>query len=504
MSRPIAAIAIATAFALAAAPARAAPGDAAVADFCRQHLAEYKELIKWTQEHTRKRDPPQVPVPPKLALPCRSCDDAAEKTDAEKAAQAFVEGAMEPEASKMLALAKIARSRALFAEAGTTGGCLGDVSAADAAQAAVTLADRIYTGKAIAMAERYEKDPDLAYAGVELLYAASKQRLIAHGLLDEKNAPTGDDALSHAATWMTTLHDTMNRRIFKEYRYELCPTYAEVIRDWQLLAAGNGSSDDAAVEQLMSAPNKLNAFLNFRVQLDWDGTGEDGHGSILHVRFHGEGKLHVPVELAHSCFRTDPVGELHVDVTAWEGHDEKGNAVEYVGPKSYVLPVKSVKLSLCAKAPELSLELAETGPKVETFTHKGSQATTTITAESVQALLAHEGVQSAADAASGGDLKAMQQRVQKLQQKMRDHRNDPAWKSTPEGQETLQGLMDIASPVLGARPGAAPSGGAPGHTIRVGWTNGSRQPVQKKLHFQTGKADFTLNVSVQQETLPGK
>ena len=121
-------------------------------------------------------------------MPCHECDEVGATTQGEAQVAAWVKQSQEPEVTYIAALLDIGKQLTAL-EAGGPGmlsleaqRAIKPFSVQEANDATVKLADRLLDGKAIPMANQYDKEPKQAYAGIMFLLAVSRENQLLQGL----------------------------------------------------------------------------------------------------------------------------------------------------------------------------------------------------------------------------------------------------------------------------------------------------------------------------------
>jgi hypothetical protein len=489
-----------------AAPCLAADNDEqrreAMLQVCRSDTGPWDEAIQWVRDH--QRQPPGVPVPPKLAAPCHQCDDNNDQpSESEQLADAWIEQSTEPEATKIKTLLAVGHDWATV-----TGGsnalpewaptCIAHFSESEAMNNAFLLVDRLYAGKALPMAQQYKSDPERAYAGIRFLLAVARQRALLGG------ASTDED-LALAGEWVSNAIDQGQRQMFQEHKYQLCPTYLALFRKLGELTGDSRVN----IDEYIRLARRMQEFMHFKVELDFDGQGAQPDAGYFKTRWRGTADLELELHPAQGCYtpKLAPDNALHVSVLSYEGQDQDGNAVSYVGPHDFTLPVSSIKLNLCGQQPQVELKLERFGPEVENIIvdgHPGSQHLLEDLFHSLLTLnLIHDsGLDQAQSRAA-----ANQDRIQALQNKVRAHQGDQNWFFSPEGQRTIQEMNQVTSDVMG-NAAATLGGGAgsltdPHPGITWPWVNGRINPVDDNKDQSRDRLELHLKTIFQQHTVPG-
>jgi len=213
------------------------------------NLASYKQAI----DYAKHAPPPQVPVPPLVDPPCRSCDAADTPTPGEAQVTAWIKQSEAPEAGYLKTLASIGKQVSNFSGVGKTGlspaadKALAQFSEADIQAAIWKLSDRLLIGKAIPMAQKYDSEPKRAYAGISFLLKEARDAAQVHGSDYSGSQQAGDLAIA----WQQSIAKTIDNDVVAGHKYNLCPVYGTVYRELELLG---GSPRQDRPESRLAAP----------------------------------------------------------------------------------------------------------------------------------------------------------------------------------------------------------------------------------------------------------
>jgi len=226
-----------------------AEASAKVIAWANANLASYKQAI----DYAKHAPPPQVPVPPLVDPPCRSCDAADTPTPGEAQVTAWIKQSEAPEAGYLKTLASIGKQVSNFSGVGKTGlspaadKALAQFSEADIQAAIWKLSDRLLIGKAIPMAQKYDSEPKRAYAGISFLLKEARDAAQVHGSDYSGSQQAGDLAIA----WQQSIAKTIDNDVVAGHKYNLCPVYGTVYRELELLG---GSPRQDRPESRLAAP----------------------------------------------------------------------------------------------------------------------------------------------------------------------------------------------------------------------------------------------------------
>jgi len=141
-----------------------------------QNLAAYQKAV----DYGRHKQHPAVPVPPEVDMPCHVCGDSS-KTQGETQVDKWIKQSMEPEATYMTTILADGKQVTLMRAFGNelspaAERALNQYGSDDSFVTDAAAVSSILVGeKATEMANRYDKNPHMAYAGILFLLQAARQ-----------------------------------------------------------------------------------------------------------------------------------------------------------------------------------------------------------------------------------------------------------------------------------------------------------------------------------------
>ena len=347
---------------------KAAALSAKVIAWANANLASYKQAI----DYAKHGPPPQVPVPPLIDPPCRSCDAASTPTQDEERVAAWITQSEAPEAGYLATLTSMGKQVANMNGLGT--GVLTPAAQKAAAQfssddlqdALERLSDRQLTGKAIPMARKYDSEPKRAYAGISFLIKEAKDAARIH----DSNYQGGDSVISLATTWQQSIAKTIDNDVVAGHKYNLCPVYGTVYKELELLG-GSGINMDSVLAMLQ----KLQDLLTFNVKMKLDVSSHVKNGTSLDVTWTGKAKLKLKLNASGSttCYSPEIEGgrQIAMTVDSFQMVSDTDGPVELTSARAFNMPIGFTQLNLCDQQPLLQLPLASGAIPGETLTAKG-------------------------------------------------------------------------------------------------------------------------------------
>jgi len=465
--------------------------------------------------------------------PCHQCGDTTQ-TQGEAQVAAWVQQSQEPEFTYIKGL--LAMDRQIQQMGGASSNLLTPAAQKALSQFdddpaflsdAGTLEDRLLNGKAIPMAEKYDKEPRQAYAGITLLLAVSRNA----ALVQAGSGSKPDQALvmDLANTWEQSIANKIDSDVVGGHKYNLCPVYGEIIRTVTLLS---GQGPD--MEQYAKMLNKLQNLVKFNVNMSLkvDVTGNDG--SHMHATWTGKAGLKLNLDLANSCYTPlfENGGRMAVNVTRWDlitvesqpGGSKMEIPAQLTSSHAYNVNLGPPQLNVCDPQPIFQIPLANLIVPQEEITAEGHSTSSSFLAPFLTSVVEANEVNSAEANAVTGQAPSLpgaspssqsspssnsgSAAMDQAKQLVESHQGDANWLMSPAGQaaianlqkqalQTAQAQMSSAGMVL-PKPSSLAQLTQSMTSAHLPWTNGAVQPVSKTLHVKKDTADLELTVSVQQ------
>lgn len=478
--------------------------------FANENIVSYKDAVQYARNGPKA----DIPVPPGIAPPCRVCNDTT-KTQGETDVDQWVKESMEPEATFSKTIGSIARQLQSFKKGDLSDGakqalnqfgddqsCLADIA---------LLAQRVYKQKALPMAEKYDSDPQRAYAGIQFLLTATKDYLLSLDDLPGKPIDNDKYAFSLAMKWMMSISTKIDEDIFQGKKYNLCPAYVAVLRQLVLLGASDPDMD--ALQKTVDKIEKMMYFdVNFHLHVHIIPKEGSGGGDET---WSGTAKLHLNIDFNKSCYTPEYAdgGKMAVTVRDFSLHDDEGNPVTLMSSRNYIVPLGQPKLNLCDPDPMLDTGISSSGVPDEEVSYKGKTIPWTILSAYLniasmknsldlgQPLGAGAAAASRATPAQGSDFVRSTQRIQELQKQMMAHSNDPNWINSPDGQAAMAAMQSAAADAqkdaAAMNQHAAQQTPVSQGTVLVPWTNGKAEPVNRSVEATGDDGNLQLKITVE-------
>jgi len=492
----------------------------AIVAWANANIGKYNQYI----QYARQKAKPQVPVPPEVDPPCHLCGDNA-KTQGEQQVDAWLKQTEEPEATYMKGLAAMSRQVTLDRALGN--------QLSSAAQKALSqfedenafmedigkLASRLLDGKAIPMAEKHDKEPRRAYAGIRLLLETAREAAITKG-----NKSADDEALGLVKTWTESITEKIDKDVVNGHMYNLCPVYAELYRQVELLGG-----PETNIEQFQKTIAKMQDLLKFNVTLNLKVTTNDEDGGHLYATWVGKAKLRLNLDLAKSCYtpQWESSGVMSVNVTQFDMlsivRDGNGNKervpATLVSPHQYSVTVQKPQLDLCDPQPIFQVPLADLMVPQEKVMVKGTVEPTGLLLPFLAAVVdANEFNRPEANQLTGGaapmpgsgvpQASTDSTNMDAAKAEIQAHQTDTAWLMSPAGQAAIARVQKAALAQAKSKMAGAGVVVPQANTFsqltsslvsaHLPWTNGNPDPVNKTLHVKKDSKDIELTVTVDQ------
>lgn len=519
----LAIISSATLSALADTPAQV---NAKIVAWATQNLPAYQKAVAYGQH----KQSPQIPVPPAVDMPCHVCGDSTQ-THSETQVAAWVKQAMEPEATYMTTILADGKQVTLFRALGNelspaASRALDQYGSNDSFISDAAAVSKVLVGqKATEMANRYDKDPHMAYAGITFLLQAARQA-------DLLGGNYGDGAIQLTSTWMSAVADTIDKDVTSGHKYNLCPVYASIFRQIELLG-GPATNMDTFTKTIQKIQNAV----KFDVKLKLTTTIDGSDGSFLHATWSGTANFHLDIDMANTCYTPvfDNNGSMSVRVDNWssQGMDTSSSGVKTPIPitltsaHSYTVNLAAPQLNLCDPEPIFQIPLATVKAPQETIMAKGHTENGAFFQSFLAAVTAPNEVNNAntnavtgqtptlpgagpapSQSGSGSSAPPDTSGLQSAADQLKAHQGDISWLMGPQGQAAIaniqkQALQTAQTSVASAGlviPNASNFANFANSiaSAHLPWTNGQSQPVNKTLHIKKDSDDIEMTVTVTQ------
>jgi hypothetical protein len=477
--------------------------------------------------YARNGAKPQVPVPPMVDPPCHLCGDTT-KTQGETQVAAWVAQSQEPELTYIQELLAMDKQIQQF------NGAKEQLS--PAAQKALSqfeddagfmadagkLADRLLNGKAIPMAQSYDKEPKQAYAGTLFLLTVTRDAALIQGWSSSQQEE--DQVLQLVKVWEQSISNKIDSDIVSGHQYNLCPVYSSIVRTVEML--GGPETDIANYTKMLQ---KMQDLVKFNVNLNLTAVGNEKNGSHYNIAWQGKAKLKLNLDMANSCYTPewDGTNGMQVNVqnfTMVNFAKQDNGTVEQIpvtltSSRSFNVALPNPQLNLCDPNPLFQFPTAGNYPP-ETIMVKGHESKASFFGEFLGAVIATNEINSAATNKVTGQAPSLpggsqpssgdsgSQSLNAAKSAIDAHKGDVGWLMSAAGQAAIaqmqQGALQTAQSKMAAKGVVVPTAssfaqlGQSLGSAHLPWTNGSVQPVNKTLHVTKDNNTFTLTISVQQ------
>ena len=498
--------------------------NAKIVAWATQNLAAYQKAVAYGQH----KQSPQIPVPPAVDMPCHVCGDSTQ-TQGEAQVATWVKQAMEPEATYMTTSLSDGKQVTLFRALGNelspaAERALNQYGSNDSFIADAAAVSQVLVGqKATEMANRYDKDPHMAYAGILFLLQAARQA-------DLLGGNYGDGAIQLTSTWMSAVAETIDKDVTSGHKYNLCPVYASIFRQIELLGGPQTNMD-----QFTQTIQKIQDAVKFNVKLQLKADINGADGSYLHATWSGTAKFHLDIDMANTCYTPafDNNGSMAVTVDSWssQGIETSSSGVKTPIPitltsaHSYKVNLAAPQLNLCDPQPIFQIPLSTVKPPQETIMAKGHTENGSFFQSFLAAVVAPNEVNNAntnavtgqtptlpgvhpPPANTGAPARPDTSGIQSAADQLKAHQGDIGWLMGPQGQaaianiqkQALQTTQKVTASAGLVIPNASnftnfANSMASAH---LPWTNGQAQPVNKSLHIKKDNDDIDITVTVTQ------
>ena len=490
------------------------------------------KMLNADEDLARHMGRAQGPMPPEVDPPCHVCGDTTQ-TQGEAQVSNWVTQSENPEIAKANELIAIAKKAAEY-QALDPNSLTPQAKAAlapfgqDGINQSLGLLGNHLLQKSYDTAQKYDKNAKMAYAGIQFLLKAAKDGIMLRAFGSGGASVQADnESIEYAKTWTQAVLDDINNKVLSGHQYNLCPVYAELARQIQLLGGA-----EVDMNQFMQTINKLQDELKFDVNTKLDVSVNTADGSHQKVTWTGKAKMTLQLDLGNSCYTPafDNGGQISVNVTNWDwvvvSKNSDGSTsstpVTLKSSHSFTGKLEAPQLNLCDPQPLFQIALASiSGMPQEVIEAKGQAQKTTLFASYLSAVIATNEVNSSAtNAVTGGSPSlpgqaapsspsaSQTQAMNDAEQVLKAHQNDAAWLMSAQGQAAIAKIQQAA---LGMMQGKVASAGvvvpqannfqqlqSSMTSAHLHWTNGQAQPVSQSLHVTKDGATFTLTVTVQQ------
>ncbi len=344
------------------------PSNAQIIAWAKQTRPVWEKLFA----ESRRKGPRPIPVPPEIDPPCNLCGDDT-KTQNELQVDAWVKEAMQPEFGQADQMVDITKQAEIYRNTkGVNDAALSALSYLPdekyALEAATELLSRYLGERAFPMAEKYDRQPKRAYAGITLLMQATKQYSLLSDLGSENQ-----QAIQYVDAWLESVQAKAENDVLGGKQYNLCPIYMSIIRELELTGA-NILVTDADLERLKKTLDKMNRMMHFKVEMKLTVHDVNASGTKTDIAWTGAAKMRI--KLGNACYTPEweNGNNMSVRVENWSIQGSDGTPVELVSARNFQAPLKPPLLNLCEPNPVLQVPFDVRNIPFETISVKGHTA----------------------------------------------------------------------------------------------------------------------------------
>ena len=422
-------------------PANAKPksGEQAVIEFCMKNRDPYQLIKKWLKDNKGKNT---TVTPLAMDASCNDCHDPSQYAKDTAVINRWIGQSNKPESDYVNTLLKMEREWQLLGGGGDKissdlPDCFYEFSKEDFSDMVLRLETRIYD-RVVDMAQKNKKKPQYAFPGITYLLAITREMTLL-GAFDGND----NSSVSLAGEWLQSCYDQFGKRLFKEYQYQLYPTYLALIRN--LALAGSGQNFGDIVEWM----KKMNDFMHFKLKVSFEASGHGDNGGKYHALVNGETEIQCSLKEG-GCYEWEPVNGNTMDFTVTEVMfvSDQGSAV-YKGPQTFSTPV-NLKVNMCADNPTLKISFNTFGAPDETYvTNDGATFQSPLLYSLAMATLGSVNMnkmQSQADQwkAKADQFKGHEAEIDAAAKRLNDHKNDPAYMQSAQGKADMARMNQMA------------------------------------------------------------
>ena len=492
-----------------------------VIDWVNNNYFAYNQHINFAKHP----GPAQIPVPPEVDMPCHVCGDTA-KTQGETEVEAWIARSVNPEMNIIKDLLAMERQITPMLALETQGeltpaakNALGKISLDEMSDAIAKLANRLLYDKAFPMGRKYDTEPKRAYAGIRLLSEVTREQMLLITLKDSRANTHGDDeTLALMGTWFQSIANGIDKDIAKGHQYNLCPGYADIIREAQILG---GSGPD--MQKFQAMIDRIDKLMHFNVQMHLHAQDAEDDGSHYDIAWSATAQLHLKVDLSKACYTPEFLdnGQMAVTVDSFSMVDSNGTTIELTSPRSFRAPLGKPILNLCDPNPVLLIPFNAAQMPKETLQGEGHTMPSmlfgsfltvvidpnNLNTQGTNELTGRNGRGPATPDNHGPDPGASAQ-MEKTKALLEAHQGDTGWLMSAEGRAAIARMQSEAMAMV--RPQVAPLNTAAGNannladmaaalqSAQLKWTNGNAQPVGDTLRVDDNTHHYSLEVKIRQ------
>jgi hypothetical protein len=407
-----------------------------IARFCLANNDPYQLIRKWIKDNKGKNS---VVIPLAMDPSCHDCHDPDQYKKDTAAIHKWMEASNKPESDMIRHLLTMQKDWELLGGSNIVNPdvpkCFYDFSDEEFSEMEKALAGRIYD-RVIAMAKKNKGYPQYAFAGIMYLLSVTRDFMLIGGTTND------EEAMGLAADWLQSCYKQFDKRLFKEYQYQLYPSYIGMIRD--LALAGVETNVDDMVKWL----KKMEDFMHFKLKIEFEASGHGDNGGKYHALVSGE--TEIQCKLKEGCYVWEPVDgkDMEFEVKEVIFQSDQGSA-NYKLPKTFSAPV-TLKVNMCADDPVFKITFDSFGDPRETYTtSEGPEFQSPLLYGLAMATLGSVNLDKMKSQLNDMKQKADQFKGKEGQmdaaaKRLNDHKNDPDYLKSPQGKADMASMNEAA------------------------------------------------------------
>jgi hypothetical protein len=456
----------------------------AVAKFCLANTDAFDLIKKWIKDNKGKNT---TVAPLAMDPSCHDCHDPSQFQKDTAKINAWMTANNKPESDMMTTLLKMHHD---WRKLGGSNNidlslpkCFYHFSDDDFFNMEVALEERGYE-RVMAMARKYKGFPQYAFAGIIYVLNICREK----SLLISNTSPS-DEGVQIAGEWMQTCYNQFDKRLFKDYQYQLYPTYIYMIR--QLYLTGVQTEFDDLGKWI----KKMNDFMQFKLKVEFEASGHGDDGGKFHALVSGE--TIIQCKLKEDCYVWEPMdgNEMQFKIKDVVFQSDQGKAV-YKSPATFSVPV-TIKVGMCTDNPTFKISFGSFGDPNETYATADGQdihspllyslAVATLGSANLNRMQNQaENIRKNADKTKGKEAE-----VEAAAKRLNQHKNDPSYLNSAQGKADMS-LMKQMAKSGGYDPDKAPDPKRMQNLAHLKAMNVKQQEINNKytLPGYVGSAEY--------------
>jgi len=413
--------------------------DQIIVEFCMRNTDPYQLNKKWLKDNKGKNT---TVTPLAMDASCHDCHDQDQYRKDTAKIHRWMEQSSKPESDYIKTLLHMQRDWQLLGGSNSANGdapkCFYDFSNEEFDEMVKQLAQRIYD-RVVDMAQKNKKNPQYAFAGITYLLSVTRDMMLLGALNANDNSQ-----VSLAGEWLKSCYDQFDRRLVKEYQYQLYPTYLGLVRELALTTGVENNFED-----VMEWMKKMTAFMHFKLKVSFEASGHGDNGGKYHALVSGETEIQCTLKDG-GCYIWEPVtgNTMDFNVTEVVFKSNQGSAI-YKGPQTFSAPVE-LKVNMCAEDPTLKISFNSFGDPQETYvTSDGNTFQSPLLYSLAMATLGSANMNKLQSQAEQWKTKAekfqgREADVDAAAKRLSDHKNDPNYLKTAQGKSDMAKMNEMA------------------------------------------------------------